>query len=97
MSDPLTPWNTIEWDGPAETWTLPLTVEQRARLGATPAFVDGITCIAAIGPDAADCAFAMPCDFTWYTDECDAGDTFKVRFGRMPLAAYLALPEHGGW
>lgn len=30
-------------------------------------------------------------------DEGDPGDTWQVRFGRMPLAAYRDLPEHGGW
>jgi hypothetical protein len=100
MVDTTTPkpkWDAeIEWDGPTETWTLPFTAEQRARLSTAPAFVDGITCIVAVGPDAPDCVHAMPADFSWM-DDGDAGDTYKVRFGRMPLTAYEALPEHEGW
>ena len=93
---PSNPLDTIEWDGPAETWTTPLTPEQVVRLTTCVAMVDDqMIAIVAFGPERPDCISTLPDPS--YFHEGDPGDTWQVRFGRMPLAAYRDLPEHGGW
>lgn len=90
------PFDTIEWDGPAETWAAPFTPERVSRLRAAHAMADDqMVAIVAFGPDWADCVCALPCDLDHFGDG-EEGD-WQIRFGRMPLSAYSALPEHGGW
>lgn len=88
---------SIQWHGPAETWTWPPTEDQRARLTACPASADGMMEIVAIGPEVPDLILTLPPGATDPAVYCDPGETMQVRFGSMPLAAYEALPEHDGW
>jgi hypothetical protein len=55
---------------------------------------DQMVAVVAFGPDRPDCICALPCDLSHFDDD---DVDWRVRFGRMPLAAFGALPEHGGW
>ena len=93
----LNPIDKIEWDGPAESWVYPFTRDQRERLSAAVEIVDDVIPVFAIGPDAADLILSVgPHDSGNYAGGED-GDEWKVRFGRMRLADFKALPEHQGW
>lgn len=93
----MTTTDTITWHGPAETWTWPPTEEQRARLATCPACADGIIQIVGIGPDRPDLILAVGYEARDTDAYCDIGEPMVVRFGQMPLAVYVDLPEHGGW
>lgn len=62
----------------------------------TPASVDGMIEIVAVGPDRPDLILAVGYEARDVVGYCDSGE-MMVRFGCMSLAAYEALPEHAGW
>ena len=69
--------------------------DQLVRLATCHAMVDDqMVAVVAFGPDRPDCICALPCDLSHFDDD---DVDWRVRFGRMPLAAFGALPEHGGW